>query len=185
MSGTKRLMRPTPEEWEKLGNFTLASSSLMEYTSIPQTYTHLKVIGAMQSNRAGFQNTGMRMQINGVSTSWYNFSASYKADVNGSGAPIGSTSRLLSSWYLGQAPAGSRTSNDLTAMVEVLLPFYRAANYSRNYSFQSGGDDGTNVLYASGGGAFVQTAAAISSIQVKDDVGGALGPRMFAELWAA
>lgn len=26
MSGTKRLMRPTPGEWERLGNFTLASA---------------------------------------------------------------------------------------------------------------------------------------------------------------
>lgn len=175
--------RVAGDGWSRIGTFT-KTATYLEYASVPQTFTHLQVRFAMQSNRAGSQNTGMRLRINGATGNWYNFIVSYQANVNGTVGLLSSTNRLLSSWYVGQAPAANRTSDDLTAMAIIDFPYYCLANYGRNYTFQSAGDDGTNVLWATGGGAFVQNANPISSIIFLDDVSGNLGPRCYAELWA-
>lgn len=170
--------------WRKLGNFSIGSTSL-NYSSIPQTFTHLKVIFVMQSNRASYANTGGLIRINGSSLGVYSRSGYYVATTSGGPNKGSFGDRAAYGWYIGQIPAGTRGTDDMVTTGEALFPFYRRAGVVRTYTAISGGDDGTNVLGFTGSGAYMSGTAAISSLMFCDDVAGNLGPRAFAELWAA
>lgn len=153
----------------KIGNFTVGANTL-DYTSIPQTYTHLRVIGYMQTTRAGFTNTGFRLRWNGYSA---NYNGTYNAT---------STLGASSSLYIGQGPAGSKGNNNYVLRFDITFPHYSGALIKTMHG-QSSGHDGTNVLGQVFTGVYDGGVAGISSITIFDDVGSALGPNCGAELY--
>ena len=160
--------------WAKLGTFTINANSLT-YTSIPQTYTHLRVHWVAQSNRAGFANTGGRFRINGFTTYYDTYYTVPVATGTEVGASFG---------YVGQIPAGNRTSDNYVSIVTIDLPLYLKANQLRGWAADNSGHDGTNILSGRTTGTNRASPNAISSITLLDDVGGTLGTRSYAELWA-
>jgi len=153
----------------KLGNFSTTSNTL-DYASIPQTYTHLKVIGYIQTTRGGFANTGLRLRWNG-------YSANYNGIYNAT-----STLGSVGSLYLGQCPAGLKGNNNYVLRFEIMFPDYSGALIKTMHG-QSSGHDGTNVLGQTFTGVYDGGVAGISSISIFDDVGSNLGPNCAAELF--
>lgn len=164
-----------------LGAFAVGANALT-FSDIPQNFRHLRVIFTMQSARASFQNTGAVAYINNQSSN-YSYAVRYAAAPSGSATD--SIGRGIARWYLGQCPAGSRANDNYVSAGEVLLPFYSATDRIHTYQVKSGGDDGTNVLWVEGAGAYYGDTNPITRIDIRDDVSGNLGPRAKAELWAA
>lgn len=161
-----------------LGDFT-NNTTYLRFSNIPQTYKHLKVVWIGQSQRAGFANTGARCRINGLTANWYSYGYHYN------GTPGGATTRFNTSFYVGQVPALSRTSDDQVTHSILDFPFYSRGDCVKGCQITSGGDDGTNSLWSRVEGVNVETGAAITSIDLYDDVSASLGPRSRAELWAS
>lgn len=160
-----------------LGKFTDNTTSL-EYTSIPSTYNHLQVRWIGQSARSGFANTGGRITINGVAA---NYSGTY---IYGGITPTSYAGET--SWYAGQIPAGSRTADERVALITVDIPFYSRTDVLKGMTLTNVMSDGSNNVnyWTSGFNTNSGASGAITSILLRDDVTGNLGPRRYAELWA-
>ena len=164
--------------WEKIGDFTNNSTSL-SYSSIPQDYKHLQVRWVAQSNRSGIANTGGRFRWNGLSSANYQITYNIVA-----GSTVSTAGGGSNTWgYVGQIPAGSRANDNYIAECIIDFPFYSASNRIRTAHSRMSGFDGTNVLLGNCGATNDSSIAAITSIQLYDDVAGTLGPRSSAELW--
>jgi hypothetical protein len=140
----------------------------------------LQVRWVAQSNRSGQINTGGRFRWNNLTSANYQIAYNYvigtgTATTGGGGGNV---------WgYVGQIPAGSRANDNYMAEVIIDFPFYNATNRIRTAHSRMSGNDGTNVLMGNCSSTNDSSIAAITSIQLSDDVGGALGPRSSAELW--
>lgn len=163
--------------WVRLGDFT-SSGTVLSYSSIPQTYRHLQVRLVGQSEAAAVANSSWRMTFNGVTTAFYNYGWHYQGGLGGGSA------RLNTSFFLGTAPAATRTSADLVSIFTIDVPFYTATNNNHQMQCQFSGDDGTNTLFGVVNGTFVQTAVAVTSIEIRETATSTLGARARAELWA-
>lgn len=156
-----------------LGTFA-NNGTYLRFANVPQDYRHLRVVWVAQSQRSGFANTGGRVNANGGSYSIWYFTP----------GAAGGTGSGQSSWYVGQIPAGSRGNDDQAALVVMEFPFYSSTNLRKHMTFRSSGGDGTNLVGGFGGGERYTDSAAITLIDLGDDVGATLGPRSRAELWA-
>lgn len=163
--------------WVRLGDFT-SSGTVLSYSSIPQTYRHLQVRLVGQSEAAAVPNSSWRMTFNGVTTAFYNYGYHYQ------GVLGGGTNRLQTSFFLGTAPAATRTSNDMVSIFYIDVPFYTATDSAKQMLTRFSGDDGTNTLFGTVYGAFVQTSVAVTSVEIRETGTNTLGPRARAELWA-
>ena len=157
-----------------LGRFTDNTTSLT-FSTIPAGYLGLRVIWIAQSDRSGVNNTGGRVTINAFA-SGYN----YTALTSGSSTSAGGQA----SWYVGQIPAGSRTQDSRGAQCIIDFPFYNQTDIYKSFnSVLSGTDGNSNFQYWTMGHCNAGTDA-ITTITLLDDVGGTLGPRRVAHLYA-
>jgi len=163
--------------WVRLGDFT-NSGTVLSYSSIPQTFKHLQVRLVGQSEAPAVANSPWRMTYNGVTTAFYNYGYWNWAALGGA------STRSATSFWLGTAPAATRTSADMVSMFTVDVPFYAATNNNHQMQCQFSGDDGTNTLFGVINGSFVQTSVAVTSIELRETATSTLGARARAELWA-
>lgn len=163
--------------WTLIGDFA-NSGTVLSYSSIPQTYRHLQVRLVGQSEAAAVANSSWRMTYNGVTTAFYNYGWHYQGGLGGGSA------RLAASFFIGTAPAATRTSADMVSMFTIDIPFYAASNMAHQMQVQFSGDDGTNTLFGVVNGSFVQTSVAVTSIELRETATSTLGARARAELWA-
>ena len=153
-----------------LGAFTDNTTSLT-YTGIPSGYTHLRVVWVAQSNRAGFANTGGRVLWNGLTANYTIFALNTLAAM-----------AAQTSGYVGQIPAGNRASDAYVGLCVLDFPFYARTDTMKGFQCVQTGHDGTNPLYYYTNTHNTDTAA-ITSITLRDDVTGNLGPKRQATLY--
>lgn len=163
--------------WRKLGDMA-NSGTVLSYSSIPQTFKHLQVRLVGQSEAAAVANSVWRMTFNSVTTAYYNYGYWTHAALGGASA------RGVASFFIGYAPAATRTSGDMVSIFTIDIPFYAATNNNHQMQCVFSGDDGTNTLFGNINGSFVQTSVAVTSIQIRETATSTLGARAKAELWA-
>lgn len=170
MTGTKDLYG-----YGYLGSFA-NSGTVLSFSSIPQTYRHLRVIATCQSAAAG-ANTAFRMRFNNVTSANYTYGY-WNWGTLGGAATVGTTS-----FYIGNGPGAGRTSDDQVGLITVDIPYYSATNINHGMSYKFEGWDGTTTIFGHGSGATNVGPAAVSSIQIYETGSAALGPRAKVELW--
>lgn len=158
-------------QYKYLGAFTDNTTSL-SFSGIPQGFTHLRVTWVAQSARAGFVNTGGRVLWNGLTANYVTFVLN-----------TGGVSTAQTSAYVGQIPAGNRTSDAYCALCVIEFPYYSRTDTMKGFQNVHTGHDGTNPLYYYTNAHNPDTAA-ITSITLRDDVTGNLGPKRAAALYA-
>lgn len=162
--------------YQYIGAFTKSSTEL-SYSSIPQTFRHLQIRCVGQSDASAVANINWRMRFNGSTALYHNYGFWTQTNLGGS-------SLRSQSWFLiGSVPGASRTSDNMVSHVTIDIPFYAATNQVHQYHCRWSGDDGTNTLFGTAYGSFVQNTTAVTSISLFDNGGNNLGPRASAELW--
>ena len=106
----------------------------IDFTGIPQTYTDLKLVASLRSNRAGNVKDTIDLKINNVTTT---LSQKYLQG-NGSAATSGSLSN-----YWGETDAASATANTFGSW-EAYFPNYASANY-KSFSVESVMEDNATL----------------------------------------
>lgn len=163
-----------------LGEF-VKGTTLLSFTNIPQTFTHLRVEFIAQSGRAGVANTGMRFSHNSVGA------ASWEVAVMAHSFAAGATPSVSTNdtrGYLGQCPAGNRTSDNYTLQGVMDIPYYSRSDAFHHFLVHSMMDDGnTDYRIHSAGNTYRGNANAITRLDIFDDVTATLGPRTRASLY--
>lgn len=167
----------------KIMDFALAGTTALRAAAIPQTFTHLRVVGIGQSQRAGVANTGLRLSHNG------NTASAYQYDYYGYGAGLAANAITSGGAgavgvYLGQTPAGSRANDNYVSQFVVDIPNYNVAGVVRMFLSNSYFHDGVNGRQSmTSGGVWMNDTNVITQLDIGDDVAGALGPRARASLY--
>lgn len=147
---------------------TLSSNTAsIEFTSIPQTYTDLKLVLSLRSARSASTRDDIYITINSNTGSVYSGKRGFASDGTStssqsfSGGP--SDSKLL-----GAIPASSATSNTFSN-TEVYFPNYTiAANkklMSSDFTYEN--NDATNNITGFGAGLFDNTASGITTLKME------------------
>jgi len=116
-----------PNTFIKISTVTVGAggTSAIEFTSIPQTYTDLKIVLSARNNRSGSTSDDLKITINGSTSSTY---ANRRLTANGTsaGSDGGSAASLTYSY------SGVVTSTDATTSVfgntEFYFPNYISSN---------------------------------------------------------
>jgi hypothetical protein len=134
-----------------LGEFTVATATAnIEFTNIPQTYTHLQIRGIMKSTSTATQVAGYFN--NTTPTVWWH-------ELYGDGSTAGSVA--VNGSYLGFSYC---TQNDFSAMVLDVLD-YRNTNKNKTVRSLTGYDaNGSGYMFFRSG--LWTNTAAISSVKI-------------------
>lgn len=177
------------DRYDFLGAFTRsADKTLLTFASIPQNYSHLRVVFIGQSTRSGFPNTGFRFNFStvaGTISSAWNFN--YWGYGNGAGGVIQGQSAGGGSGYLGQTPAANRTNDNYVSHGTIDIPFYSRNDTIKSFLVNSTTHDGASLFQGMNvNNTNTATAAAMTGMSIFDDVvgsGSTHGPRSTAHLF--
>jgi hypothetical protein len=163
---------------QKIGDFTLVNGNDLNFSAIPQTFKHLRVICVWQGTRAGFANTGLRFRWNALTGSYY---INYLGWATG-GAYQGQIANDVYG-YLGQTPAGNKAGDDYNSRHVMDFPFYSDAGTKHVLTQNSMHDgntrsEGSYIAHGNPG-----NGGAITQIDIFDDAGSQAGPRAKATLY--
>ena len=122
--------------YQAIATVTVGSggAATIDFTSIPATYTDLKLVCSLRSDRAGNVKDTINLKINNVTT---NLSQRYLQG-NGSAATSGSLSN-----YWGETAAATATANTFGS-IEFYFPNYASANY-KSFSVESVMEDNATL----------------------------------------
>lgn len=106
----------------KISTITVGSggAASIDFTSIPATYTDLKLVCSTRSTGGGGPNDGLYIKVNGATT---NSSVRW---LYGSGSAASSANGAF--FYLGEGNANSATASTFSSH-EIYIPNYAGANY--------------------------------------------------------
>jgi hypothetical protein len=150
----------------KLDEVTRSSVGLIGFSSIPQGFKSLKVVGSVRSSRGGFLSTGMRCLINANTSTNYQHVG---ADNAGGTVTAGSAASETFAYVGAIAAAGAAAP--VISGVEVLLPGYsRTDNYKTVISTTAGSMSGG--FRRTDNAAEHTVTAAITALSFDDDVSG-------------
>lgn len=145
-----------------LGVFTLASNQTsIEFTNIPQTYSHLQLRVFAKSQRSDSAYTDMTMQINGITTSTYRSHALYGA---GSGS-ASSYSLSDSVFYFGRVGA-SGTNATWGSLIIDILDYTNTNKYKTVRSLGGADANGSGEIHLDSGFNTTNTNA-ITSLKIQ------------------
>lgn len=162
---------PIVGDFESIQTITVGSGGAanIEFTSIPQTYTHLQIRFIARDNRATYGSDDFKMQINGQTSA--NYYTNHR--IYGTGASSGSEGYSTSSGiqgYLMGVPSASGSSANVFGVAIVDILDYRNTNKLKTFRSLSGVENNSSngntlgaVLLFSG--TYLDTTA-ISSIKV-------------------
>ena len=162
---------PIVGDFESIQTITVGAggSSFVEFTSIPQTYTHLQMRWITRTNRATYSTDDFKFQINGRTTAAYYTNHR----TTGSGAAVTTenypNSSALTGYLLGiPAAAGATTSVFGVGITDILD--YKNTNKNKTLRSLSGMDNNSASANTLGyvtiqSGGFLDTTA-ISSIKI-------------------
>jgi microcystin-dependent protein len=167
----------------KIADATVVSGNTLRFAAIPQNFTHLLVYFSMQSTRAGFSQTGCRLRINGDTGAHYDFNYMGYHWNNGTPAADGGYAGSQVWGYIGQIPSGTKASNASVSKGTIEIPYYsESATYKHAIATSNMSDDSVYTGTITVGNQFF-VAAAVTQIEITDDVGSALGPNAKATLY--
>ena len=149
-----------PGDFESIASTTLGSSNTIEFTSIPQTFTHLQLRGILRGGVAatGFHQAYVQLNLD----TGNNYSTHY---LSGDGSS-GSSSNTVSSNYITVAaiPGTNNTASVFSSMVLDILDYTNTNKFKTTRAISGGDGNGSgNVGLFSG--AFLSTSA-ITSIKL-------------------
>jgi hypothetical protein len=158
-------------DFDSIATQTVGSggTSFVEFTSIPQTYTHLQIRFIARDNRATYGSDDMKVQPNNQTTAaYYTNHRMYST-----GATSGSENYPTSSGitgFLGGVPSATGSSTNVFGAGVIDILDYRNTNKFKTFRSLSGVDNNSSsantvgaILYLTG--LFLDTTA-ISSIKI-------------------
>jgi len=152
------------ETYFKIASVTVGSagSSTITFTSIPQTYTDLKLVWSLRSSRSSVTDP-IRVSFNSSSSSFTNkyLSGNSTTTVTGSSAQ-----------YVGEAVGNTATTSTFNNG-ELYIPNYTSANYksASSNSVSENNASGTGDAVATIASTLWSNTAAITSITLSVDTG--------------
>lgn len=112
--------------FESIATFTGTSTSSIEFTNIPGTYTHLQIRFITKDNRSGTSLNNLNLTVNSDTGS--NYTDQYNiGDGSGSVYCAGSTSQTVAS--LGLSPSGTSTANVFGVGIIDILDYANTNKY--------------------------------------------------------
>jgi hypothetical protein len=164
-----------PNTFELLGSATVGSggASSFAFSSIPQTYTDLKLVVSGRVSGSG-TDFHLNVYLNG-STSGYTARAVY-----GTGTAAGSYSSAVAG-YSGSLMGSSGTAN-VFGCAEVYIPNYTSSNY-KSYSVDNVTENNSTTVRTDVLGGLWSNTAAVSSMTVTTDDGTAFVQYTTASLY--
>lgn len=167
----------------RLNEVVGAGTTTINLSNIPQSFSHLRLYVVGQSNRAGLPTTGLRMRMNGT-TSSYELDYIIHANSVATNAVLSGSQVSQGSWFIGTVPANNRGNDNFVAHCVIDIPWYSRNDMLKTITMHNAFNDGVGASGAEySGGRYVGSANAITSLQIHDDVGGTLGPRSRAALY--
>jgi hypothetical protein len=133
-----------------------SGASEVNFTSIPQTYTDLKVVASVRSNRS-FVNDSIELRPNGSTSS-----RSGRVLQNDAGSSAGSTTTSSEVAYA--ALTGNTATSSVFSNVEIYCPNYRSSNY-KSFSADGVTENNATSAYSSINAWLWSNTAAITSLQ--------------------
>jgi len=108
----------------KIETVTVGSggAASIAFSSIPQTYTDLKLVFSLRSNRTGAINDFVKIAVNGSFTS---YTATW---VGGTGSGVSAYTQSSAANIVGDCPAADATAS-IFSNNEIYMPNYTTANY--------------------------------------------------------
>ena len=146
--------------YEAIATVTVGSggAASIEFTSIPQTYTDLKIVCSARADDNGVADGFGIIAFNATTTG---FSSK---QIQGSGSAVTSASPAYrNSLVVGTAATANTFSN-----VEFYIPNYTSAN-NKSFSVESVTENNATEAYASFAAGLWSNSAAITSIKLADD----------------
>lgn len=165
----------------KIGDAQLVGGNSLWFYGIPQTFTHLRIVAALASTRAGSTNTGCRFNCNNWSgNEWACGYDGYLAN-----ARVEGYIEAQPNGYLGQIPAGSKGSDGCVFKTIIDVLFYRDtsgqtinARGSGQWIWGTGASLHYNVFNTN-----LLRSGPITQFGIFDDVFSALAPTAKATLY--
>jgi hypothetical protein len=161
--------------YESIATISVASgtSGSMQFTSIPQTYTHLQVRGIVRTNYANDTDSIYTvLNTDGAGANFYN----HYLSCNGSVTQVGSNAAAIIGWRMG---AGStNTSGVFSGLVMDVLDYTNTNKYTTIRTF-GGFDNNGNGTIALNSTLWKNTAA-ITSLYIEFGAGSAIQYSSFA-----
>ncbi len=139
-----------------------AGAASITFSNIPQTYTDLKIVTSVRSNRAGAINSFMRLYPNGNNTG-----ITYKALFgSGGGGSVSSFTESTASQYVGEINATGSTANTFSS-TEIYIPNY-TSGAQKSYSVDFVVENEAPLAYMGLISELWANTNAITSIQLLD-----------------
>jgi hypothetical protein len=150
-----------PNTYKKIASVVVGSggSSAINFTSIPQTFTDLKIVISSRDNRSGAVANGINLSFN---SSTLNFTSKV---LYGTGS---TTSSYSPARYGGTSVSAGATSS-VFASTEIYIPNYTSANY-KSYNVESVVENNATESYQYLGAGLWSDNSAITSITLNVDV---------------
>jgi len=131
-----------------------AAASSIDFTSIPQTFTHLQVVGHVTFQGAAVSEVGVR--LNNDSGANYEYGGMVVASA---GAPANFYAVNTTRWRVAEA---GNSGGEFCAFTFV-LPIY-TLGYRKHYHSTFGGYDGNGNMVGTAGGRYYATVAAVTRL---------------------
>ena len=154
--------------YEAIATVTVSSGGAanIEFTSIPATYTDLKIVLSGRTDRTASAEE-LSIRVNGLTTGIYSSKLLYAL----SSGPASASQTSATSLYGGSIPAATATSNTFGSL-ELYIPNYTSSN-NKSMSYESVSENNSTSVYELWIGAFLAgTTATISSINIYPANGG-------------
>lgn len=137
-------------------------ASSISFTSIPQTYTDLRIVWSGRSNRAAAQD-GMKLQFNGTTTGYADISLTGNGATASSGSNGGSGAYI----YGGVIPSATATSSTF-GNIEYYIPNYVGSAH-KSLRMHSVAENNTTTAYAVLEAGLWSNTSAITSVTIASE----------------
>jgi hypothetical protein len=144
---------------------TSATQASIEFTSIPQTYTDLKVVISARTDRA-LENDEINVRINGSTSSIY----SYRALAgDGTGTTNNTETNTTRFRNLNNIPGATATLSTF-GNTEIYISNYTSSN-NKSVSFDSTGENNATLSYIGMAAGLWGSTSAVTSIELFPRIG--------------
>ena len=143
------------ETMTKLATVTASTSvSSIDFSNIPQTYTDLKLVLSLRTNRSSGDFGSLEFLINNDSTTSYADRITY----NYNSSALSNTDTGYTTLYMGGVNQTTQTSNVFSSH-ELYIPNYTSSKYKTLYGEWAAENNGTVTFMGLGGGIWKKTEA--------------------------
>jgi hypothetical protein len=139
-------------------------ASSVTFSPIPSTYTDLKLVISVRTNRA-LLNDYLKITINGSSTGY----SGIQLEGDGSSVSSGTFSGIAATQYAGEINGATGTTSVFTS-VDIYFPNYSSSNY-KSYSVDSATENNATTSFLTLDAGLWSNSSAITSITLAPGVG--------------